>query len=437
MNGENLIEFLASESEAIRKDKLSDIEQLQEFVTDNAELEQLEDLLGQFNLFEAIGMVWQEIKHSSFLAFLLNPNEAHGLGDTFLKRVIQRALLGADTQRLPLHVVELHLLELDGTTVERERSNIDILLLNHPHQLAVIIENKVLTDEHDNQLDKYYQTVSHQYPKYRILGLYLTPTGAPASHPQYLSVSYESVAEIIETLVATRQSVIGSDIRMVMIHYIQMLRRHIVNNEEIAGFCRRIYQKHQKAIDLIRSHIPDKNAQIIEYCRTMIEATPGLRRRYASKREVGFHPLEWELPALQYSPPEKSNSLIFQFYIFCNNFGLKLILVIRPGKKATRVKLFDMAKSHTDIFNPKNNKFPKIKRVFSQTWMSAKNVEATELSLIQMTVSDRFNQFLRSDLPLIIQVVNNTDWIQDTNAPYANDGEVVELDTDEETEDEE
>jgi hypothetical protein len=41
---------------------------LEAFVVDNADLERLEFLLNQFNIFEAIGMVRQEERRSHFLA---------------------------------------------------------------------------------------------------------------------------------------------------------------------------------------------------------------------------------------------------------------------------------------------------------------------------------------------------------------------------------
>ena len=42
------------------------------------------------NLFQAIGMETQEIRHSNFIAWLLDPNESHGLGDTLIKLFLTR-----------------------------------------------------------------------------------------------------------------------------------------------------------------------------------------------------------------------------------------------------------------------------------------------------------------------------------------------------------
>jgi hypothetical protein len=44
------------------------------------------------NIFEAAGMHRQEIRHSNFLAFLLRPQETHGLGAEFLRRLVLKAI---------------------------------------------------------------------------------------------------------------------------------------------------------------------------------------------------------------------------------------------------------------------------------------------------------------------------------------------------------
>lgn len=55
---------------------------LEEFVVANSELEELEDQLEKFNIFEAIGVVRQELRHSNFLAFLLDPKQNSGLAQS-------------------------------------------------------------------------------------------------------------------------------------------------------------------------------------------------------------------------------------------------------------------------------------------------------------------------------------------------------------------
>jgi hypothetical protein len=67
---------------------------LEEFVAGNVDLQRLENALRKFNLFDSLKLVWQEVKHSDFLAYLLDPQQNHGLGDIFLKSLLQSVLKG-------------------------------------------------------------------------------------------------------------------------------------------------------------------------------------------------------------------------------------------------------------------------------------------------------------------------------------------------------
>jgi len=68
----------------------SDLQVLEALVVNNPDLERLEALLEQFNIFEALGMVRQELRHSDFLAFLCNPSAPHGVGDSEIALLCQR-----------------------------------------------------------------------------------------------------------------------------------------------------------------------------------------------------------------------------------------------------------------------------------------------------------------------------------------------------------
>ena len=57
------------------------------FLVGNRDLERLEVLLDRFNILEALGVVRQELRHSDFLRFLLDPRNPHGLEDDFVGRV--------------------------------------------------------------------------------------------------------------------------------------------------------------------------------------------------------------------------------------------------------------------------------------------------------------------------------------------------------------
>ena len=91
---------------------------LTNFVVNNPDLERLEALLAEFNIFETIGAIKQELRHSDFLGFLLDPAGNHNLGDAFLKRLLKRML--ARTVNPPISAVEVDVMDLEGTLVRRE-----------------------------------------------------------------------------------------------------------------------------------------------------------------------------------------------------------------------------------------------------------------------------------------------------------------------------
>lgn len=56
----------------------------------NTELDKLEEMLSDFNIFETLGLVNADIRHSNVLSWLLNPNANHGLNIYFLKLFLKQ-----------------------------------------------------------------------------------------------------------------------------------------------------------------------------------------------------------------------------------------------------------------------------------------------------------------------------------------------------------
>jgi hypothetical protein len=256
------------------------------------DLEKLEALLAQFNIFEALGPVRQERRHSDFLAFLLNPSESHGLSDSLLKRFLRRVLL--DVSEPPLGAVEIDLMDMDSARVLREWRNIDILIDDSERNgLVVIIENKVDSSEHSNQLTRYQELVRQEYPHARILPVFLTPMGDGPSEKLYCPMSYNTVAEVLQNLLEAQSSTIGSDVRTLLVHYVSMLRRRIVSDSELVELCQKIYRKHQKALDTLFEYRPDLQAEVAKYCTELVNKASGLSLDRISKSYIGFCPEEW------------------------------------------------------------------------------------------------------------------------------------------------
>ncbi|MGA8453343.1 MAG: PD-(D/E)XK nuclease family protein, partial [Candidatus Acidiferrales bacterium] len=163
---------MAKDNMAVANDKSEENfrKSLEAFVVDNADLERLEFLLTQFNIFEAIGMVRQEERHSHFLAYLLNPQQNHGLRDVFVKKLLKQVVSVGDGFQFPVSPIDLDTWNLEQSEVSTEWQNIDILLTDERNNLIVAIENKIGTSEHSNQLERYWQVLQKHFPGKRILG---------------------------------------------------------------------------------------------------------------------------------------------------------------------------------------------------------------------------------------------------------------------------
>src|SRR6266498_832843 len=155
-----------------------DAQSLKQFISDDADLERLEAILDDFNLFAALRLTSHEIRHSAFLRWIFDPAESHGLGDYPLRLLLKRTSAAvseasADTPTL----FDLDGWDLSDAEVTNEWQNIDLLVRDDANHLVCAIENKIESSEHGNQLKRYRETVDRFFPGYRKVFLFLTPSG--------------------------------------------------------------------------------------------------------------------------------------------------------------------------------------------------------------------------------------------------------------------
>lgn len=391
-------------------DEQSLLDAIEALVVDNPELEKLEDLLDQFNIFEALNAVKVEVRHSDFLAFLLNPKQNHGLREIFATRLIQKAIGVEKRFDSPVTAIELDIWDLQELDVRREWHNIDILLIDDANRLAVIIENKIESEEHSHQLQRYYATVEQHYPGYRVVAVYLTPDGEIPSDERYIPISYTLICELVENLIETKRSTIGPDAATLMAHYAEMLRRNVVSESEIAELCRKIYRKHQRALDLIYEYIPDQIAIRKDILEELIKATPGLELEYSTKTRIRFLPVEWKkLEILNQGEgwTPSGRMLMFQFMNMQDKVYLRL--VIGPGPVDTREKLLEMSEKNPPLkaYRTLGEKF---NTVYQFAILTKRDVEDDEIENIAMKIKKRWNEFLSEGLPKIKEIISKQEW---------------------------
>ena len=150
------------------------IRALERFVVENDELAELEAEIGRLNIFDALGIVHAEIRHSNFLAWLLDPAESHGQGQLFLSTALMDILRNAPADARPLSPIDLDGADLRGVQVRREWRHIDLLIVAEQPKIVVAIENKIFSGEHSNQLKRYRSTVASAFPDHQPLFVHFT-----------------------------------------------------------------------------------------------------------------------------------------------------------------------------------------------------------------------------------------------------------------------
>lgn len=120
-------------------------EALLKLMQDTNVFDRLSEWTNKINIFDVLKISKTEIRHSNVLGWLLDPNENHGLEDSFLYGILSKLSIDLDND------VAIRLLSSDLNTfkVSREWNNIDLFLVSHECKTVIAIENKIGSKEHE------------------------------------------------------------------------------------------------------------------------------------------------------------------------------------------------------------------------------------------------------------------------------------------------
>lgn len=284
--------------------EMTDEQALQNFLLDIDCLNELNQWTEKFNIFDVLKISRTEIRHSNMLAWLFDANENHGIDDRFIKKIAQQ-IAKNDTQG-KYDVFQLLLLDFYSFSVYREWNNIDLLIVSDEEKTAFVIENKVGSNEHNNQLNRYRRICEKAYPEYNKIYLFLTPQGLPPSDADNWTVlTYNDIIEALSEIMENTELL--PDVSLMINNYIDVVRRDIVDDQQLIEVCNKIYNKHKKALDLIYSNKTDTKSIIRDTVRdTLLQLTERGKIVYDGNYYLRFYSKELDkiLPNL-----EKENSV--------------------------------------------------------------------------------------------------------------------------------
>lgn len=375
---------------------------LEEFIFNNEDLEDLEAIVDKFNIFSSLGIINQEIRHSNFLAWLLDPNETHNLLEYFTTLFLKLATYNNTNPAVEVDLFDIDTLDLSKMQVLREWNNIDVFLVDDEQKIACAIENKVDSKEHSNQLQRYRELVESNYPDYKKIFIFLTVHGEEAENEKvYIPISYRQVSDLITRLLDRKESQLSEEVVVFIKHYNDMIKRYIMEESEVQELCEKLYKKHKKALDLIFKHKPDVYNDIRDTLEEIIDSNERLIKDRCSKSYVRFIP-----KSLDFVPKEgegwTSTKRILLFEIVNYAKEVNLFLLIGPGNSTIRESIYDLAQNNIKLFNKTSSRLTKqYSSIYKIKLSSISSLDGKSKEEIKEKLSIQFDKFLKNDFQLL------------------------------------
>jgi len=298
-------------------------------------LELLEMHLAKPNIFNILKIENAEIRHSNFLAWLLNPNGSHNLNDRFLKWFLKEVFSDQKIDWIDEFTVDG--LTFHNLQIFREYKNIDLILLTD--EFVIAIENKILSTEHSNQLTRYEEIVKKDFQNKNHAFIYLTLNGDDPEKEEnsciYVNYSYANIETILSQIVTIYIDILPDKAVVYINDYIEVLRRFVMQEDQATRIAQELYKNHKEAIDFIIETKPDRLLSIMPIAIEVIKEAgyiPGTQNKgYARFLTPEINDI---IPRNSINGWKNQESFLFEISMWSKNIVLKT--VIAPGNEKTR-----------------------------------------------------------------------------------------------------
>ena len=181
-----------------------------------------------------------------------------------------------------------------------------------------------------------------------------------------------------------------------------------MENSEIEEICKKIYQKHQQALDLIFQYKPDIDLEISEILQDLIKKHDNLILDASGKTVIRFtsKTLDNLIPAKGEGWTLSKRILLFEF----SNYNRRLVmrLYIGPGENEIRDRLHTIGKKDTKLFNKSDRKIgSKWLAIYQKDYLRPTDYEDTETDGLRQIISEKFGHFIKDDLAKIEALISS------------------------------
>ena len=219
----------------------------------------------------------REINVSRLIAWLIDPNEGHGLGDKALRSLLAEAGRAEHAENLHISTrrflspAKVHNLALTSLIVktelnvlvkrsqargkatvqsENKRDLLDIVAIDPGLSLCVAIENKFGARESKGQLQRYLEGLAELFPSYTRIHIFLDQREEAPKHEEWLAVSYGWLTEFLRA--QEQNPSVAQEAKRVLAEFREAAQEHddeAANASLQSRLVTAVAARHQGAID--------------------------------------------------------------------------------------------------------------------------------------------------------------------------------------------
>ena len=209
------------------------------------------------NFWHILEITRNEKQISRFLAWLLDPQESHSIGDLFLKNILIQAARADVNRTANINPLDIDLEDFSNAIIETElglgsRRRCDIAVIDPRNGYFVIIENKIDANEGKDQTQDYFRISSadfpvEQYPN-RVF-IYLSPSGDAPQSENFVPIDYQAILLSIDSVIKHGKL---PDLELFLIEQFRHnLLREIAMDPKTEKMVLKIYEEHSDVLEFI------------------------------------------------------------------------------------------------------------------------------------------------------------------------------------------
>ena len=298
----------------------------------------------KYNVFNILNISRQELRHSDFLSFLFAPSKSGNLGQQFLKNFL--ILLAKENKASKLNFFDTLYGNINNVNVYREMAikdgRIDILIQleitkDKKQKVVIAIENKVDSDQHDNQLEKYKDYLFKEYKDYIKIMLYLTPNKAESGYNEWAEIDYEFILNVLNRLDTNN---IDNTLATLIEDYKKLIRSEFDmmndNESELKKQALEIYKNNRQILDFIYNMKPNWIKETSKILCNLLEQK-GAKIVIENKDGVLVESKKKDPVNIMFTISQIENYKNLFFQIDVDKLSLYLVKIIKPNRYEKRL----------------------------------------------------------------------------------------------------